>query len=563
VCAGLGVLILGLWLYLASFEWFSRDDFAFLAHLQRHPWSWSDTFLPLELEGRFWWAYRPIGMHGFFYLAFSLFGLNPLPYVATSVVVHAATGGIVFRLARQLGSDPRIAAVTALLAISRAPSVADIPWASFFFYVAVNFFTVASVSVFLDFVRRGRRRDQLLSLAAFVLALGCCEVGVTLPALLLWVSLTDRGLALAELREKLTLALRRTAPHWILAAAYLYFRFELIAPVETNPLYGQSFGWHVPIHYGEQIVFLFAGVLPLAAALGIVGACGAFASVSARGRELLVSRTLPVVALCCGWILVVLSPYVLLPFAVPRFSSTIEVPVALLFGAFLAVVWQLLEGRRARVLELVLLCLVLVALPYTTLRERTREIWGAMPRQFRDVIDESHPELRVGSRIVVLYGGERLGTSGDLELFLKSTFSPLSFLETIHPGKQLTFATQDVGATPSREALCRTCLYFSFGRDLHFDPADAELVRALLLRGIGDPNYLLAARAARELALLDGVDAIPEIVQAARAAPAQGRSVIALALLLIDGDEAERAAVEFILPGRLQEARKNMRAKWR
>ena len=55
-------------LLVASRESFSRDDFGFLAFVQKPVWSWLDIYLPLEQ--RWWWAYRPLRMESFFYLGF-------------------------------------------------------------------------------------------------------------------------------------------------------------------------------------------------------------------------------------------------------------------------------------------------------------------------------------------------------------------------------------------------------------------------------------------------------------------------------------------------------------
>ena len=74
---------------IASLEWFSRDDFAFLVHVERtDPWLWSDVFLPLER--RFWPFYRPLGMESFFWLGFRLFGLGAFGYFATAIALHFA-----------------------------------------------------------------------------------------------------------------------------------------------------------------------------------------------------------------------------------------------------------------------------------------------------------------------------------------------------------------------------------------------------------------------------------------------------------------------------------------
>ncbi len=59
-CAAVALGLVGACLWIASLEWFSRDDFAFLAHVRGPDFGWRDTFLPLD--SRFWHFYRPLGM---------------------------------------------------------------------------------------------------------------------------------------------------------------------------------------------------------------------------------------------------------------------------------------------------------------------------------------------------------------------------------------------------------------------------------------------------------------------------------------------------------------------
>ena len=90
--------------FVASREWFSGDDFAFLALVQRPDvWSWRDAYLPLG--ERFWPFYRPLGMQTYFRLAVAAFGLSAPAFFAVSLAVHFTRGLVVFRLARQLDCD--------------------------------------------------------------------------------------------------------------------------------------------------------------------------------------------------------------------------------------------------------------------------------------------------------------------------------------------------------------------------------------------------------------------------------------------------------------------------
>ena len=108
--------------WVATREWFSRDDFAFLAYVQQPEiFGWRRAFLPLE--ERFWTFYRPLSMETYFWVNHRLFGLEASGFFAVSLGLHFATGLLVFRVARQLGFDPRVAAATGLLDVSRPGSI--------------------------------------------------------------------------------------------------------------------------------------------------------------------------------------------------------------------------------------------------------------------------------------------------------------------------------------------------------------------------------------------------------------------------------------------------------
>lgn len=195
---GAGAL-LGSWIlasfWLASLEWFSRDDFAFLA-LVRLPeaWSWSEVFWPVG--ERFWPFYRPLAMETYFRLSHAVFGLEAFGYFAVSLVFHFASGALVYRIARQLGQGGGVAFVVAFLSVSRHPSLDEIFYGSVFHFVISVFFVLLAVTAYLDGVERDgvERRSRValcLSALAQALALLCNEVNVLIP--LLALSAQGRG----------------------------------------------------------------------------------------------------------------------------------------------------------------------------------------------------------------------------------------------------------------------------------------------------------------------------------------------------------------------------------
>lgn len=76
--------------------------------------------------------------------------------------------------------------------------------------------------------------------------------------------------------------------------------------------------------------------------------------------------------------------------------------------------------------------------------------------------------------------------------------------------------------------------------------ADDPRSRDLLLQAVASPNYMVAYHGAWGLARLRDAAAVPRIVEAAEAAPAEMGALLARALVLFDVPEAQAAAARLI-----------------
>lgn len=462
------LLLAAMSLLVASRESFSRDDFGFLAFVQKPIWSWLDIYLPIDQ--RWWWAYRPLGMESFFYFGFRVFGLDAFGYFAVSLFLHYLTGILVFRIARQLGFGFHIAVVTALLAVSRHPTMAVIFYGSVFHYVAAGFFCLLSTSLFIDYMRRGSPYRELLSCLALLLALLCNEFAVVYPAVFLLLSLHLGGWEISS--ASLLRALRRCAPQLLLAAFYLYFRFEVIAPVRTHSGYAARYGLgHLAENFAAQLYYFFGDTPSLVVSLLLVAAAATLAGRGAAGRERMRSWLVPLNLLCLAWLLLVLTPFVVLGASHPRFSKPIEVPLCLLFGGYLDVLWRSLPARRRPAGEIALLVLVFAALPYHTLWLRSQELVGEHARQLVEVIQQEHPRLAPGSRVVILHNAPGLGSHAGGARYKRNIFGGDALLHAHFPGRGLSLELYDLWRSPPPER-CKRCVYLQLLPDLSVAPAE-------------------------------------------------------------------------------------------
>lgn len=474
-----GAIALSLW--VASHEWFTRDDFAFLAFVQLPElFSWKAAYLPLG--ERFWPFYRPLAMETFFWVGFRLFGLDAFGYFAASLALHFATGGLVFRLARRFGMGAAVALATAALAVTRPPSLLEIYWGSVFHYVGAIAFSLLAAERFLARLAGGGAASQLASCAALLAALLCNEIAVAVPAILGLAALAaGGGRVLASPPARIARAL---VPQAILTAAYLGFRFGLLAPAQTSALYSPSIGAHAAGNAVELVLGVFGGargsigfaavaVLALAAlAAGRARAAGAFAWLARVGGA------------CLGWAAVVLLPFALLPFAQARWAMNLEAPLCLAFGALLEAARRSLPARRLGAFDAALAALLVAAVPWWALVERGLAPEGAQPRRLVEGIESLRPEVSDTAQLVLLFGAPGLAGADRAER-LRSLAHGGGVLNAVDPGTGRVLRFHDLSRRPERNSVRADSVYLALRPDLRVERADAALLARELPRLVG------------------------------------------------------------------------------
>jgi len=477
-CALAAVAIVLACAWVASLEWFSQDDFAFLARVQRTdpPWSWRAVFLPFD--ERFWSFYRPLGMETYFYLGFRLFGLEASGYFAVSLAVHFASGVLVYRIGRQLGFGLRVALVTALLAVSREPTLSEIFYGSVFHFVISVFLTLLSITCFLDYVGGGGRRWQLASCVALGLALLCNEVNATTPALLALAALGTRR---PEWRFARQVALG-VVPQLLLVALYLGFRFLLLAPVEMPAVYTPVLGLHVLRNAAILVFQVFGGTGPLAVAVLLAALLVAALLVSPPARRER-ARFGRLAATAIGWTAVVLAPFALIPFPQERYAMLAVAPVCLLFGALLDSFWRIGGKRYPRAFEAGLVVAVLAAMPVGVLAERAASPRGSGPRRIVRAIEAQQPAIASNARLVVLYGAPGLAEREQAVAFRYLAYNGM-VVDAVYPETTISMRFHDLSRRAPRNVIRPGSFYFQLSPSLEVERADPVLLDRELRRGI-------------------------------------------------------------------------------
>jgi hypothetical protein len=442
---------------VASREWFVGDDFFFL-HLARQPRSlhdWLDTFLPFG--PRAWWSYRPLSADAFFYAGLRVFGFDATPYLLFSLFVHFISGAILCRIALQLGFDLRVALVSAIVSVSRYPSLDDVFWVSAFQHVGAKFFYLLTVWLFLKYIRSGRRWQQWTSCCALVLTLLCNEFGASACLVLLFFSLDDgrKVWSFPFTRQRIC----GVGPHFAITAVYLLLRLKLFgAAAMTMPVYRVEFGHHIATNYVRYLRYVLGGSAA-GLMIAVVLVLGGLVLLAARDVWRLRFRWLLGIALVCsGWIVVAVAPFVAMPWSHPRLAMIIEPPVCLLFGAYLNACWALWGKRWPRVGEIVLIALLVAAMPYQQLQERAREPRGAGNRQLAELVQQRSGAGSGAICVIVFYGTVGLGSTEDLQTFRWRTWDG-SMLTPLYPNRKATLVTHDARSPLPADLRSRQCIH--------------------------------------------------------------------------------------------------------
>lgn len=488
----LGMLgIVGVCVVIARRTGFVGDAFAFLDYLQRPgAWSWADTFLPLE--GRFWPFYRPVGMDSYFYLGHWAFGLDPFGYILVALAMHFASGWILYRIGRQLGFHALPAAGAAALMVTRPPALSMVFLLHMFMYISAAFFGLASTAVFLRHARRGGGLALTGSCLLYVPMLLSNESSVTLPAILLILSLHVDRFAIS--RQTVQRALARVSPHLVLTLFYLVFRFRVLPPKPLSYAYRMSLGGHSLDQYLVQLLNVMGGA-PNAWAFALGAAVlGGIVWVQ-RAREPEAARWLVAMnGVCLAWIAIALLPFALLKPQVIRFAIPLQAPVCLLLAAYVDAAWRVRGRTHQRLLEVGLLVGIFLSVPYGMLRGKIREPDGTQPRKFLTMIAEQARSETERGQIVVLYGADALGDDQVARMFRNRSYSTAAV--RVWFGSRYRTKFVNLGDPLPDPVAAERCIFASLLPDLETRLSDP----ALLARAIpGGPQRLCVERAARML----------------------------------------------------------------
>ncbi len=221
---------------------FFMDDFAYLETAMDLGWSnipslFTSGNLDQSASG-VWWTpggmlpfFRPIAILSFA-LDWQIWGLNAFGFHATNVLLHGLCTVLVWRFVRRVSRDDAVAAVGALLFASHPVHNEAVLWMSGRFDLMVCAAGLSSILAYLRWRDGGRSGWAVVSLLLYVVALGCKENGIVVPAVwfvlaLFWKDARGERSRLGEWLMGIAFA--------VIGIAYVGLRFALFGGLGSLP----------------------------------------------------------------------------------------------------------------------------------------------------------------------------------------------------------------------------------------------------------------------------------------------------------------------------------------
>ncbi|MGH7286513.1 MAG: hypothetical protein ACREI8_00635 [Myxococcota bacterium] len=475
MAVALGLVIMAICFAVASRQWFFAEDFQYLGYVRGtfwfQPWTWWDVYLP-RLPG-FNWAYRPLSFETFYYLGNLAFGLQTFGYLAVSLVFHFASGALLWATALRLGLHRSASAFTALLSVSRLPSLAEIFFISISSYVFSKFWMLASLLLALHALRQERltvRRAQCAAAAvATALALLSNELALATPAVV-GAALVGDG-RLGSRRVPWSRIVAQLLPHLVISAAWCVVRFGVIVLDPRPAVYGPSFGLRTVLN---AVSLLGSTLGPGASEVLLLWLLVPAAILAARPALRALAGEWPLGAALVGltWLGAMEAIFAPTLAYQIRFGIAAEVPVCLLIGVGASLAWRCAPPRAGAALGVAAMLSVVATFPYRALWSNWSSPRGDTVKAFVELVGRD--PAPVGGTVVLLYHAS-LTASNPATNFLYSIKNGAA-LNAICPERRLTFDILDTRDLAQLEA-CSRCMYLAVRPDLSVevvpDPAVA------------------------------------------------------------------------------------------
>jgi hypothetical protein len=201
--------------------------------------------------------FRP-GVFWFWKINYLLGGLNPAWYYAFNIVLLIGILALIMQVMQHLTGNKGIAAFVTLSFAVSPITAQGVLWLSNRFDLLGTFFLLASLLLFLRFLRLKQKRDISWSMALGVFSFFCKEITIVLPALLIFSGsfmFYYRGtLTRSTLRRIVVLSI----PYFIAAAAFMMWRYAILGTMggyvgEQRVAFTWEYAFRLIASFGEYV----------------------------------------------------------------------------------------------------------------------------------------------------------------------------------------------------------------------------------------------------------------------------------------------------------------------
>jgi hypothetical protein len=166
-------------------NYFAYDDFIWLNRARTFASDWRQIFRPDVIY------FDPL-VHLMFLVDSRIGGLDPRWYHCVDLFIHAVNSVLVYRFARLLSGNEKAALYVSILFASSFAVVDAVVWPSSRVDLVSTLFALDTLIHFLRYLRSDCRRNLLVSLGLFVLALGAKGTPLVLPLVLFWLLIQEQ-----------------------------------------------------------------------------------------------------------------------------------------------------------------------------------------------------------------------------------------------------------------------------------------------------------------------------------------------------------------------------------
>jgi hypothetical protein len=178
--------------------------------------------------------FRPVAVFSL-YLDKLIWGMNPAGYHFTNLVIHTLNSLLLYYLAKTFVENRFFALGAALLFLLHPIHSLPIFWISGRTDMICALFYLATLILFIEYIRGGVKTYQLLSVTTFLLAIFAKEMAVSLPFIIFaYVVIFDQS----ERKQRWFKSLKLSGPYLLIIALFILFRFTYSTEVLSNKFHG-------------------------------------------------------------------------------------------------------------------------------------------------------------------------------------------------------------------------------------------------------------------------------------------------------------------------------------